>query len=60
LTPEQGADTLVFLASSPDVATVTGQYFTKGHSLEPSRAARDDAAAQRLWVESEKLAARGG
>jgi NAD(P)-dependent dehydrogenase (short-subunit alcohol dehydrogenase family) len=55
LTPEQGAATLVYLASSPDVATVTGQYFVKCHPTAPSAAARDDAAAKRLWAESEKL-----
>ncbi|HXO37747.1 MAG TPA: SDR family oxidoreductase [Candidatus Acidoferrum sp.] len=56
LTPEQGAETLVFLASSPDVATATGEYFHKCRPAIPSREAQDDAKAQRLWVETAKLA----
>jgi len=55
LTPEQGAETLVYLASSPDVATVTGEYFVKCRTVQPSNAARNDATARRLWDESEKL-----
>ena len=54
--PEKGADTIVYLASSPDVETTTGQYFVKRKVTAPSAAARDDASAKRLWVESEKLA----
>ena len=56
LTPDEGADTLVYLASSPEVANVTGAYFVKRKAVEPSAAARDDAAAKRLWEASEALA----
>jgi NAD(P)-dependent dehydrogenase (short-subunit alcohol dehydrogenase family) len=56
ITPERGADTLVHLASSPEVANVTGAYFVKRKIAEPSPAARDDAAAKRLWEASEALA----
>lgn len=56
--PEQGADTLVYLASSPDVANASGAYFVKRQVAEPSPAARDDSAAKRLWEASEALAAR--
>ena len=45
--PEEGADTLVHLASSPEVADVTGAYFVKRKAVEPSAAARDDAAAKK-------------
>lgn len=55
LTPEQGAQTLVYLASSPDVARVTGQYFSKCRIVEPSAAAQDDATATRLWALTEAL-----
>ena len=55
--PEQGADTLVHLASSPEVASVTGAYFVSRKAVEPSAAARDDAAATKLWAASETLAA---
>jgi NAD(P)-dependent dehydrogenase (short-subunit alcohol dehydrogenase family) len=55
--PEPGADTLVYLAASPDVAGVSGQYFVPvGKQQEPSAAARDDVAARRLWEESERIA----
>ena len=56
ITPVEGADTLVYLASSPEVANVTGAYFVKRKSVEPSAAARDDAAARKLWEASEALA----
>jgi NAD(P)-dependent dehydrogenase (short-subunit alcohol dehydrogenase family) len=56
VTPAEGADTLIHLASSPDVANVTGEYFAKRKIARPSAAARDDASAKRLWDESEKLA----
>jgi NAD(P)-dependent dehydrogenase (short-subunit alcohol dehydrogenase family) len=56
LTPEKGADTIVWLASSPEVAGQTGGYWIKRKRVEPSAAARDDAAAKRLWDESAKIA----
>jgi NAD(P)-dependent dehydrogenase (short-subunit alcohol dehydrogenase family) len=56
ISPEQGAETIVYLASSPEVADKTGGYFVKRKLVEPSAAARDDTAAKRLWIESEKLA----
>jgi NAD(P)-dependent dehydrogenase (short-subunit alcohol dehydrogenase family) len=55
LSPERGADTIVYLASSPDVAGQTGGYYVKRQRREPSAAARDDAAARELWELSEKL-----
>jgi len=53
---ERGAQTIVYLASSPDVASVSGAYFISSRQAEPSSAARDDAAARRLWEESERIA----
>src|SRR5690349_18730779 len=55
LSPERGADTIVYLASSPNVADETGGYYVKRQRREPSAAARDDAAARELWELSEKL-----
>jgi NAD(P)-dependent dehydrogenase (short-subunit alcohol dehydrogenase family) len=54
--PATGAATSVYLASSPDVAEVTGRYFVKLKPAEPSALARDDRAAARLWTLSEELA----
>jgi len=55
LTPEKGARTSVFLASSPEVAGVTGRYFVKCREQAPSAAAQDEAAAALLWSVSEQL-----
>jgi NAD(P)-dependent dehydrogenase (short-subunit alcohol dehydrogenase family) len=52
LTPEQGADTLVYLASSPDVAKVSGEYFYKRAIKRPTGPARDVEAQERLWRET--------
>ena len=59
ISPEQGADTIIYLASSPEVESTTGEYFVKRGVKEPSRAARDDTTARRLWIESDKLASAG-
>jgi NAD(P)-dependent dehydrogenase (short-subunit alcohol dehydrogenase family) len=56
ITPEKGADTIIYLASSPEVEKTTGEYFDKRKVAKISDAARDDVAAKRLWTESEKLA----
>ncbi len=55
LSPQRGADTIVYLASSPEVAGETGGYYVRRQRREPSPAARDDAAARRLWQLSEEL-----
>jgi retinol dehydrogenase 12 len=55
LTPEEGARTSIYLASSPDVEGVTAEYFIKCRIATPSAKARDDASARRLWELSEKL-----
>jgi NAD(P)-dependent dehydrogenase (short-subunit alcohol dehydrogenase family) len=54
--PERGANTIVHLASSPDVATTSGGYFFESRPAQPSAAAQDDIAAKRLWDESERIA----
>lgn len=58
LDPGRGADTLVWLATSPEVEGASGGYFVKRKPVEPSRAARDPAAARRLWEVSERLVRR--
>ena len=55
ISPEKGADTIVYLASSPEVARVSGAYFYKCRPATPSKEAQDDAAARRLWLESARL-----
>jgi NAD(P)-dependent dehydrogenase (short-subunit alcohol dehydrogenase family) len=56
LSLEKGADTIVYLASAPEVATVSGGYFHKCRPATPSKEARDDATASRLWLDTAKLA----
>jgi len=55
VSPEKGAETAIHLASSPEVEGVTGRYFKNKRIAEPSRAARDEAAARELWAISERL-----
>lgn len=54
-TPEQGADTLVWLATAPEVAGVTGQYFERRRAEPLSRDAADPDLAARMWRVSEEL-----
>jgi len=56
LSPEKGADTVIYLASSPEVADVTGKYFTKRRQVTSSKESHDEAVAQRLWQVSTSLA----
>jgi NAD(P)-dependent dehydrogenase (short-subunit alcohol dehydrogenase family) len=60
LSPAEGADTVVWLATAPEAGSTTGGYFQNRQSLEPSRPAQDDMAAARLWTESEELISRAG
>jgi len=60
ISPERGAETSAYLASSPEVASVSGAYFDKCRVKTPSAAARDDDAARRLWRESARLAGLPG
>jgi NAD(P)-dependent dehydrogenase (short-subunit alcohol dehydrogenase family) len=54
-TPEQGADTVIWLAASPEVEGVTGRYYSDRKPLEPKKIANDPEARRRLWEESERL-----
>lgn len=56
LTPKQGADTVVYLASSPEVQSVTGKYFERRKQIKSVPISYDTAAQQRLWQISEQLA----
>jgi retinol dehydrogenase 12 len=60
LTPEQGARTSIYLASSPDVAGVSGRYFVKEKPVVSSPQSRDQAAAERLWRLSVDMTGVGG
>ena len=60
ISPQKGAQTIVYLVSSPEVASVTGGYFARSRPATPTAAAQDDAAAGRLWAESARLAGLPG
>jgi NAD(P)-dependent dehydrogenase (short-subunit alcohol dehydrogenase family) len=55
VSPEKGARTSLYLASSPEVANLSGEYFIKSKPVEAGEAAYDDQAARRLWEVSEEL-----
>jgi retinol dehydrogenase 12 len=55
ITPEEGARTTVYLASSPEVEGVSGGYFAKSKPSKTTAAGRDDEAARRLWTLSEGM-----
>ena len=56
-TPEVGARTSIYLASSPDVATVNGKYFAKGIPRRSSPLSYNEVLQRQLWEVSEKLVA---
>jgi NAD(P)-dependent dehydrogenase (short-subunit alcohol dehydrogenase family) len=56
MSPAKGAQTIVYLASSPDVAKTTGKYFYESVPAIPSPSAQDDRSALLLWQRSAALA----
>ncbi len=54
-TPEKGAETIVYLASSPDAKSVNGEYVEKLKVKKSSDESYDEEIAQRLWDVSAKL-----
>lgn len=55
ITPEMGASTAVYLATSPDVVNVTGRYFYRCWMAKTSKAAKSKKAARRLFALSERI-----
>ncbi len=55
LSPDDGAKTSVYLASAPEAANASGKFFDKCKEVLSSPESLNDAAARRLWAESEKL-----
>ena len=54
-TPEKGADTLIWLATSPEAASYTGEYFSDRKVTKVVEPRRNDELARGLWELSEKL-----
>ncbi|MBW3664222.1 MAG: SDR family oxidoreductase [Actinobacteria bacterium] len=57
-TPEQGARTSVFVAGAPQLEGRTGRYYKGRREVKPSRVARDDDLARKLWEVSAELVGR--
>src|SRR5215216_2545659 len=55
LTPEEGADNTVYLATSPEVKGVTGKYFVKRRAVPSSPISYEEELARRLWKISERI-----
>jgi hypothetical protein len=55
LSPEEGADNTIYLASSPEVIGVSGKYFVKREPVESSPLSYDQDIAKKLWETSENL-----
>jgi NAD(P)-dependent dehydrogenase (short-subunit alcohol dehydrogenase family) len=53
--PKLAARTAVYVASSPDLARVTGKFFFKGREIKTKPITQDKAAAARLWSITEQL-----
>jgi NAD(P)-dependent dehydrogenase (short-subunit alcohol dehydrogenase family) len=56
ISPEKGAETIIYLASSPKIAATTGRYFYKRRQIAPSREAQDSRIALSLWERSAAMA----
>ena len=55
LTPEEGAENSIYLASSPEVEGIHGKYFIKNEPAQSSSASYDEEIARRLWKLSAEL-----
>lgn len=60
ITPEQGADSLIWLATSPDAGSLKGEYVSKRRPVTPQKQALDSKLAVDLWTLSEKLCSAVG
>jgi retinol dehydrogenase-14 len=53
--PQVGAQTIIYLASSPQVEGLTGKYFNRGKEVRSSDASYDREAAARFWQISAEM-----
>ena len=56
--PEEGAQTIIWLASSPEVVSVNGGYFYECKPRTPTVHALNDTDGEKLWAVSEEIVAR--
>jgi NAD(P)-dependent dehydrogenase (short-subunit alcohol dehydrogenase family) len=55
ISPQRGAETIIYLASAPEVMGISGKYFVKKKAVGSSEASYNRAAAERLWQVSTEL-----
>ncbi len=55
ITAEKGAETAIWLASSPEVEGISGKYFKEKKEVKSIRSSYDIATQQRLWAVSESM-----
>jgi NAD(P)-dependent dehydrogenase (short-subunit alcohol dehydrogenase family) len=55
ISPEEGAKTSIYLASSPDLEGVTGKYFAKSIPIRSAPISYDESLQRQLWEQSTKL-----
>jgi len=55
ISPDKGAKTSIYLATSPDVAGITGKYWSRKRQAKPSKKSTDLISQQRLWNISKEL-----
>lgn len=53
--PDKGAETSIYLASSPEVQSITGKYFVDRRVTSPAPQATDSAVARKLWDVSAEM-----
>jgi NAD(P)-dependent dehydrogenase (short-subunit alcohol dehydrogenase family) len=59
ISPEKGAKTIIYLATSPDVALTSGEYYQDCKRAVPTKEAQNDADAEKLWQVSAQIAGVG-
>ena len=55
LSPEEGAETIIYLATSPEVEKVSGKYFVRSKAARSSSISNDPQIAEKLWQLSLKM-----
>jgi NAD(P)-dependent dehydrogenase (short-subunit alcohol dehydrogenase family) len=60
LSVEEGAETVIYLATSPEVEGITGKYFFRCKPVSSSAYSYDEAVAERLWRVSEEMTGKTG
>ncbi len=55
ISPEKGAQTIIYLATSPEVEHVTGHYFVKQKDVKSLEESYDKTVAEKLWQVSVEL-----